>query len=158
VLTRRTPLALAIAGLAFGLCCSGPASAPEASAASAPPADPKVETMLRGFAAAIVARDYATAHGAVATDVRGTLPLAELEETIGHYRDGLPDDLETEVSVEPYDREGASIVPNALRDRITAEGSVQFKPKDEEQEGFSIIVWVMSEAGEPRLAHFFVGD
>lgn len=35
---------------------------------------------------------------------------------------------------------------------------MQFKPKDETQEGLSVIVWVMSEAGEPRLAHFFVGD
>jgi hypothetical protein len=94
----------------------------------------------------------------MASELRASTPLQEVQETFGHYRDGLPDDLRIEVSVEAYDRESASIVPEELRDRIVAEGVVHFEPADQELEGFSAHVWVLLEAGEPRLAHFYVED
>jgi hypothetical protein len=135
--------------------CSG--SAPQAAPQKAQAPDPKTDALLRKFAAAIVARDYAAAYDAVATERRGSLSLAELQENFGHYRDGLPDVLKTEVEVEPYDRESASLVPDELRDRIVAEGVVRFEPGDD-LEGFSAHVWILMEAGQPKLASFYVED
>ena len=135
--------------------CSG--SAPEAAAQKAQAPDPKTDALLRRFASAIVARDYASAYDAVAAERRGSLSLAELQETFGHYRDGLPDALKTEVEVEPYDKQAASLVPDELRDRIVAEGVVRFEPGDD-LEGFSAHVWILMEAGEPKLATFYVED
>jgi hypothetical protein len=104
-----------------------------------------------------VARDYAAAHGLVATDARAELSRQELEEAFQHYREGLPDLLKTDVEVEAYDREAALLVPESLRSRIDAEGTIHFEPGGD-AEGFSAHVWIMPDAGEPRLAHFYVGD
>ncbi len=134
------------------------ASPPESSAPPPAAADPKTEALLQGFAAAVAARDYASAYGAVAVERRSSLSLAEFQEAISHYRDGLPDVLKTSVRIDPYDRESAAIVPDEYRDRIVSEGVVYFDPEDEDLEGFSVHVWLLSESGEPRLATFFVGD
>ena len=47
--------------------------------------------------------------------------------------------------------------PEGLRGRIDAEGTIHFEPGGD-TEGFSAHVWIMPDAGEPRLAHFYVGD
>ncbi len=151
---REVSVALVAAGLLASLACSKAPPPPS----SAKPADPRIETSLRGFASAIVARDYAAAYGAIASERRGSLPMAEFQEAFGHYRDGLPDDLKAEVIVEAYDRESATLLPEEFRDRIAAEGVVHFEPTDQAIEGFSAHVWVLLEAGEPRLAHFYVED
>jgi len=145
--------ALLVAGGCRGSSTPG-SSAPPSTAAP----DPKAEALLHGFAAAIVARDYASAYAAVATERRASLSLAEFQETISGYRDGLPDVLKTQVQLEPYDRESAIVVPDEYLDRIVSEGVVYFEPEGDEAEGFSVQVWIMNEAGEPRLASFFVGD
>jgi hypothetical protein len=132
-------------------------SSPQPSPAAGAPADPRHQAMLTSFANAIVARDYAAAHALVAADARASLTRQELEEAFQHYRDGLPDPLETSVEVEAYDREAALLVPESLRGRIDAEGTIRFEPGGED-EGFSAHVWIMKDAGEPRLAHFYVGD
>jgi hypothetical protein len=152
---KKRGAVLAVAAAVAVTACSG--SAPQASPPPSP-ADPKVVTMLEGFASAIVARDYASAYNAVAVERRGELPLSELQENFGHYRDGLPDDLQAKVQVDPYDRETALLVPEELRDRIVAEGVIHFEPRAEGQEGFSATVWVMLDAGEPKLATFYVED
>jgi len=132
--------------------------APEASRQKPEAPDPRTDALLRSFAAAIVARDYASAYSAVAVERRGSLTLSELQENFGHYRDGLPDALGVEVSVEPYARESATLVPEEIRDRIVAEGVIHFEPGDEELEGFSAQVWILMESGEPKLATFYVED
>lgn len=141
--------------LGCGACSGG---APETSAPRPEAPDPKHEALLRSFASAIVARDYASAYSAVAEERRASLTLQDLQENFGHYRDGLPDALEIKISLEPYDKESASLVPDEFRDRIVAEGVVHFEPADEELEGFSAHVWIMTESGEPKLATFYVED
>lgn len=146
----------AAAVLASGACrgSSAPASSPPPAQAG----DAQTRALLEGFAAAIVARDYASAYAAVATERRASLSLAEFQEAISDYRDGLPDVLKTDVRIDPFDRESAAVVPDEYLDRIVSEGVVYFEPEGEDAEGFSVHVWMMSEAGEPRLATFFVGD
>lgn len=153
--TRGIAVLLAI-GLLLSAACRG--GAPEASPQPSAAVDPRIEALLRSFASAIVARDYASAHGAVAAEQHGSLTLQELQEAFGHYRDGLPDALEIKVEIEPYDKESASLVPDALRDRIVAQGVVHFEPGGEELEGFSAHVWILMESGEPKLATFYVED
>lgn len=148
---------LAVAVVLTALGCSG-SSAPASSPPPGQAGDAQTRALLEGFAAAIVARDYASAYAAVATERRGSLGLAEFQEAIGDYRDGLPDVLRSEVRIDPFDRDSASVVPDAYLDRIVSEGVVYFEPEGEDAEGFSVHVWIMSEAGEPRLATFFVGD
>lgn len=132
--------------------------APESSRRDSSSPDGRTRALLEQLASAIVARDYPAAYGTVATERQASLGLAEFEEAFRHYRDGLPDGLAVKVSVDPYDRESATLVPEELRDRIVAEGAVEFVPDDEELEGFTANVWIMMEGGEPRLATFFVGD
>lgn len=152
---RTRGIALVVAGLVASLACTTPAPQPSPSGA---PADPRIEAALRGFASAIVARDYASAYQAVAASRRASLTLQDLQENFGHYRDGLPDALEIKISVEPYDKESATLVPEELRELIAAEGVIHFEPGGEELEGFSAHVWVLMEAGEPKLATFYVED
>ena len=153
---RRRGIAVLLAACVLGPgACRRPAQEASPQKPAAP--DPKTEALLQAFASAIVARDYASAYGAVATDVRATLTLQELQEAFGHYRDELPDALTAEVTIEPYDKESATLVPEELRERIVAEGVVHFEPGDD-LEGFSAHVWILMESGEPKLATFYVED
>ncbi len=143
------------------MACNKPAK--EVPAAEAPSrkttaADGKTQAFLQKFASAIVARDYTTAYGAVATERRATLTQQELEEAFRHYRDGLPDGLKASVQLDPYDKEAAVLVPDEFKDRVTSEGVIHFEPPDEEMEGFSASVWIVDEGGEPKLAAFYVED
>jgi hypothetical protein len=141
--------------LLLAAACGG--RAPEAAASKPAAADPKVDALLRSFASAIVARDYASAYGAVAAERRASLSQQEFEEAFRHYRDELPDALETEIGQEPFDRESAVLVPDEYKDRVVAEGSISFEPGGE-AEGFSATLWILLEAGEPKLASFYVED
>jgi hypothetical protein len=143
------------------MACNKPAK--EVPAAEAPSrkttaSDGKTQAFLQKFASAIVARDYTTAYGAVATERRATLTQQEFEEAFRHYRDGLPDGLKTSVQLDPYDKEAAVLVPDEFKDRVTSEGVIHFEPPDEEMEGFSASVWIVDEGGEPKLAAFYVED
>jgi len=126
---------------------------------TAPPAasDPAVDRLLKGFADAILAKDYAQAYDAIALERRPTLPLAEFQEAIAHYREGYEGSLRASVRVEPYDPDGASLLPDEFKGRIASEAIVEFEPGGDE-EGFSVLVWIVIEAGVPRLASFYVGD
>ena len=160
MVNARVATFIALGFLAIGA-CSKPAQ--EAPAADAPskktaPADGKTQAFLQRFASSIVARDYATAYGAVASEARATLTQQEFEEAFRHYRDGLPDGLKTAVQVDAYDKEAAVLVPDAFKDRIASEGVIHFEPPDEEMEGFSATVWIVMEGGEPKLAAFYVED
>lgn len=149
-----------VAFLALGACSKPAREGPGADAPSkkTSPADERTQAFLQRFAAAIVARDYATAYGAVAAERRATLTQQEFEEAFRHYRDGLPDGLTTNVQVDAYDREAAVLVPDEFRDRIASEGVIHFEPPDEDMEGFSSAVWIVMESGEPKLAAFYVED
>jgi hypothetical protein len=141
--------------------CSKPAKegpAAEAPSKKTPAADGKTQAFLQKFAADITARDYAAAYQAVAVERRTSLSQQQFEEAFRHYRDGLPDTLRTSVQVDPYDKDAAVLVPDEFRDRIASEGVIHFEPGDEELEGFSSTVWVVMEAGEPKLAAFYVED
>jgi len=154
---RRRGIVVLLAALALTSgACRG--QAPEGSAVRSQPPDPTVEALVRSFASAIVARDHASAYGTLAAEPRASLPLPEFQESVGHYRDELPDALETKVTLEPYDKEAATLVPDELRDRIIAEGVVHFEPGGEELEGFSAHVWILMESGAPKLATFYVED
>lgn len=154
---RVLSLAVCIA-LSAGVACRNAAKEPSPGTSSRSPAvaNPEAVALLQGFAAAIVERDYAKAYAAVATERRSTLSQQDLEEAFRHYRDGLPDGLKTEVKVDPYDGD-SPLVPEELRERIVAEGVVHFTPEGD-AEGFNAIVWILMEAGVPRLASFYVED
>jgi hypothetical protein len=151
---RNSLAALAVGALVVSGACKGAAPA---SSPGAPATDPRYQAFLTSFADAIVARDYGAAHALVAADARASLSREELEEAFQHYRESLPDQLKATVEVDAYDRDSALLVPDALRGRIDAEGTIHFVPGGD-GEGFSAHVWIMQEAGQPRLAHVFVGD
>ena len=159
MLDARVPTLIAAALLALGACSKPAQDAPaaEAPARKTSAADGKTQAFLQGFASAIVARDYASAYGAVAAERRATLTQQEFEEAFRHYRDGLPDSLKTAVQVDAYDKEAAVLVPDEFRDRIASEGTVYFEPGGDD-EGFSASVWIVMESGEPKLAAFYVED
>lgn len=160
MLNSRVATLLTAGLLAIGACSKPAKEAPAAEAPSkkTPAADGKTQAFLQRFASAIVARDYATAYGAVAAERRATLTQQEFEEAFRHYRDGLPDGLKTAVQVDAYDKEAAVLVPDEFKDRVTSEGVIHFEPPDEEMEGFSASVWIVDEGGEPKLAAFYVED
>ena len=133
-MSGRRIAVIGAAFLAFGA-CHGPAREAASTGTTSKKtdaADGKTQAFLQGFASAIVARDYASAYNAVAAERRATLTQQDLEEAFRHYRDGL-------------------------RDRVVSEGTIHFEPGGE-AEGFSATVWVVMEAGEPKLAAFYVED
>jgi len=113
--------------------------------------------MLKSVGAALVAKDYASAYAFVATDARGEVSFDEFKEALEAYLERFERGLTVAVKVEPYDREGSSQVPDALKGRVVSEGSIEFDPGGDD-EGFTIAVWIMMEGGAPRIATFFVGD
>ena len=147
---------LAVVTITFltGACGSAPAPAKAPPAAGGHAA---ANAMLQRVGTAIVARDYALAYGEVAVEARGELTLADFQEAIEPYRERYEGGLRFTTTTEPFDPSGASTVPEALRGRITSEGSIEFQPPGDE-EGFTMVVWVMMESGVPKLASFYVGD
>lgn len=152
---HRAAAALVVAGVFAAVGCRAPA--PEPSRQEPPGADAGTRALLEGMGAAVASRDYATAYDALAAEAKASVSLAEFEEAFRHYRDALPDGLEVRVSVDAYDPDSAGLVPEELRDRVVAEGAVEFVPGGD-LEGFSAVVWVMPESGKPRIAAFYVGD
>ena len=143
--------------LAATIACGGKQASPQPTPAASVKSDPAIDGMLKGFADAILAKDYARAYEAIAMERRPTLPLSEFEEAISHYREGHESQLQVSIQVSPYDPDGASLLPDEYEGRIASEATVEFEPGGDE-EGFTVLVWIVMEAGVPRLASFYVGD
>lgn len=156
-MSRSLAFACAVLLASCGSPAAEPAKSTPAPAPAAPNANAAVEAMLKSLGAAIVAKDYAAAYAFIASDARADITSADFQEALEAYLDRYEGALQVAVRVEPYDPEGSSLVPDALKGRIVSEGTIEFLPGGDE-EGFTMAVWILMESGAPKLATFFVGD
>jgi hypothetical protein len=120
---------------------------------------PAYEELGRAFGELIVSRDYQGAYAYIADSSRAEIPFDEFEETFKTYRESQGETLKVSIAAgEPYQKdEPDPLLPDAVKDRVEDEFAIHFEPEGDE-EGFSAIVWVLMEEGQPKIAHFFVGD
>ena len=120
---------------------------------------PAYADLGRAFGDLIVSRDYEGAYVHIAESSRSEIPYAEFEETFKEYREGMGETPKMKVVPgEPYQKdESDPFLPDAVRERVEDEFAIHFEP-DGDEEGFSVIVWVLMENGQAKIAHFFVGD
>ena len=120
---------------------------------------PAYEAVGRVFGDLIVSRDYEGAYVHIAESSRTDIPYVEFEEIFKDYREGMGETLQVKiVPGEPYQQaEPDLLVPDTVRERVQDEFAIHFEPEGDE-EGFSVIVWVLMEGAQAKIAHFFVGD
>jgi hypothetical protein len=122
--------------------------------------DAKYTELTKQFGDALARKDYRSAYDLFSTNLETKISYNEFVETVSPYMDGFSGTIEAGYSSPTDPEDLAELVPQEDRSKLVAEYTIELSGTIEEEEdaAYFCTVWVIDDAGTPRIASFYIED